>query len=315
MALLAYEQVVIDGLLIGAKVFGDGLMGSTCIGPVSVAGPLCRSVRDVQLILRLVSQAQPWVRNPFLLPSPWLAIGLLDRPLRIGVWTSHDHVHLLPPVARGLALAQSRLKGSGCRVSSFNGPSISRVWDLQKEWVEVQGLEVLRQLTMGEPMTDIVRATNILHPVIAPPALDLRRLHGLNAEISRLASTMAKAWITDDGQSLDALLWVPAPHTAIPFDQYTDLSFTAMFNVIDWPAIALPLGESVSATEGDTDPMRQLSTPMLFGQEDKRVQEMFYSNLEKFEGLPLSVQLIGRRGEDERLLSVAERIHGVIRTS
>lgn len=52
---------------------------------------------------------------------------------------------------------------------------------------------------------------------------------------------MHEAW-NCDGKPIDELIWVPASHTVVPFDKYTYLWFTGLFNMIDWPAVALPLG-------------------------------------------------------------------------
>lgn len=289
----------------GRAILGKGVMGTTAVGPVSVAGPLTRSVRDAQLILRLVSEARPWMSDPFLMPSPWL--GLKTPKLRIGVWADFDHVHPLPPVARTFKAAQERLKAAGFELVPFAGPSIAHVWQLQKEWVEVQDLSYLRELLGKEPVTEIVRQTGIIYPPQAAPALTLQRLHDLNARTASLVRIMATAWKDAD---ISCLLWIPAAHPAVPFDEYTDLTLTGLFNVLDWPAIVLPTGDVVdqradSAQGGVRD-------ADLFGTEDSRIHGIYRGYEADFESLPLSVQLIGRRGEDELLLAMAREVHEAV---
>lgn len=286
----------------GRAILGKGVMGTTIVGPVSVAGPLTRSVRDAQLLLRLVSEARPWMSDPFLLPSPWL--GLQTSKFRIGVWVDFDHVHPLPPVARTFKAAQERLKAAGFELVPFAGPSITHVWQLQKEWVEVQDLTYLRELLSKEPVTEIVRRTGIIYPPQAAPALTLQHLHDLNARTAVLVRGMATAWKDAD---ISCLLWIPAAHPAVPFDEYTDLTLTGLFNVIDWPAIVLPTGDMVDqhADSAHSD-MRDGD---LFGTDDRRIHGMFRGHEADFESLPLSVQLIGRRGEDELLLAMARDVH------
>ncbi|OJJ08227.1 hypothetical protein ASPVEDRAFT_392212 [Aspergillus versicolor CBS 583.65] len=118
----------------------------------------------------------------------------------------------------------------------------------------------------------------------------------MNARISTLVRQMHEAW-NYDGKLVDTLLWVPAPRTAVPFDKYTYLGFTRLFNVIDWPAMALPLGMFV-------DKYIDIKTGItLFNALDDGIQGLY--DPESFHGLPLSVQLIGRRFEDEKLLAVS----------
>ncbi|KAK5946698.1 hypothetical protein PMZ80_000841 [Knufia obscura] len=295
----------------GVRVLGSGLMGSTMIGPVSVAGPLARSMRDIQLFTEVVSDARPWDKDPFLLPSPWLGLEAPSKPLRIGVWQDHDHVHPTPPVSRAFKLAQERLQSAGHTLVPFNGPSIAQVWDLQKQWVEVQDLRHMRKLISSEPTTTIVKKTGILYPPNPAPEVTLDRLHYLNSRIAQLVVSMTTAW-NRNGEPIDTLLWVPAAHPAVPFDEYTDLTFTGLMNVIDWPAVVLPLKEFVSSSDVKEDSVPESE---LFGEEDKRIQELWMQRREEFVGLPLSVQLIGRRGEDERLLAVAKIVHEVVSAS
>ncbi len=43
--------------------------------------------------------------------------------------------------------------------------------------------------------------------------------------------------------SLDAMLCLPAPHTATPFDDWTVITYTSLFNLFDCPAVIIPVGK------------------------------------------------------------------------
>ncbi|KAL4931441.1 amidase signature domain-containing protein [Aspergillus undulatus] len=279
----------------GRRVMGTGVMGTTMLGPVTVPGFLGRSVRDAALFAKLTAESKPWERDPFTYPHPWQGVSLpTARSLRIGVWSSNNFLHLHSP---------TRLGGAGVELVDFQGPAINEVWELQKEWTELQDLSCLRDLLSREPHTEIVKATEIITKREPPPQLSIEYLHTMNARISTLVRQMHDAW-NANGKPIDALLWVPAPHTAVPFDKYTYLGFTGLFNVIDWPAMVLPLemyADKSIDEKTDLAPFNEL---------DARIQELY--NPELFHGLPLSVQLIGRRFEDERLLAISEAVHGII---
>ncbi|KAH8895464.1 amidase [Thozetella sp. PMI_491] len=285
------------------KILGAGAVGTTVLGPVPAAGFLGRSVRDLRLASKVVADAEPWVTTPFLYPHPWQATSSPTKP-RIGVWQHTDFVHLHPPVARGLQIASDRLRQAGYDIIELPPPPIEGAWELQKKFFEIQDLSWMRQLLATEPHTKIVQATGIIVPETPPPDFSVAYLHELNQQIAKTLMKMTAVWNRDGGQ-LDAVLFVNAPHTAVPFDTYTWLGFTSILNVIDWTGIALPLPEFVD---------RQIDTKVAeesyFSELDASIQKLY--DPDAFHGLPLSVQLIGRRFEDEKLLALAEELHAVM---
>jgi amidase len=40
---------------------------------------------------------------------------------------------------------------------------------------------------------------------------------------------------------IDAILMPPAPHTALPLDQWTSITYTGLWNYLDYPAIVIPV--------------------------------------------------------------------------
>lgn len=287
----------------GVGVFDPGLIGTSVLGPVSVSGFLARTVRDVQLVARLTAAAEPWRTDPFIIPHPWTPVNA--KRLRIGIWRENGFLHLQPPVLRGFQMAQARLCDAGYDLVEFRGPRIDHVWEDQKLWTEIQNLTSLRKTLTLEPHTEIVKATGIISPDDKRPALTVEHVRDMNIRLSRLLIDMVSAWQVE-GDPIDALLWVAAPHTAVPFDKYTYLGFTGLFNMIDWPALALPLGlkadKEIDLKAGDDfHPYNEL---------DASLQTLY--DPEIFRGLPLSVQLIGRRFDDQKLLAIAEQIEPVI---
>jgi amidase len=148
------------------------------------------------------------------------------------------------------------------------------------------------------------------------PNVDLDLLHDMNARIAQLAMGMTRTWNgeSESDEPIDALLWVGAVHPAMPFDKYTNLGITGLFNAIDWPAIILPLNEYVSGEQGDFDRSKKVPQAEIWGPSDQEIQDVYWSDPERFEGLPLTVSLIGRRGLDEGLLALGEVVHDIIQT-
>ncbi|KAM0469603.1 hypothetical protein ACHAPX_010381 [Trichoderma viride] len=289
----------------GQRIIGKGMFGITSLVSPMVSGFLARSVRDTRLAAKVMSDAKPWDGSPFIYPHPWMGVSCPSKP-RIGVWLKADDLHLHPPVARGLRLAYDRLKRAGYETIELSPPSFQKASRLAQQMAEVLDLSYMRKLLESEPHTEIVKATELITPKSVPPEFSIEYLHEKNYQVARLAMQMKIMWNVGDGKKLDAILFVTAPHTALPFDKFVWLGLTSIFNMLDWSSISIPLNE-VADKKVDTavvPPEDYLS------ELDASIQKLY--DAEKFHGLPLAVQLIGQRFEDEKLLAVAEEIAPIL---
>jgi amidase len=72
------------------------------------------------------------------------------------------------------------------------------------------------------------------------PAKTLEDYFRLNHQRNIAISDFNKLWLAND---LDVILTVPAPHTAVPFDQWNVTTYTALYNLLDCPACVIPVGK------------------------------------------------------------------------
>ncbi|KAG5788193.1 hypothetical protein H9Q69_012737 [Fusarium xylarioides] len=154
----------------GRSILDPGMMGITQLGPVATG-----------------QRRKPWLKDPFLYPSPWLNIAAPTRP-RIGVWaleTRNNYLHLFPPVKRGYLAAQERLRQAGYELIEFQSPDMAEVWDLYKAFIHVQGLSTLKAQMAKEPITKIVQDTGILSSRWSTK-LNLDDVHKLNQKLACL---------------------------------------------------------------------------------------------------------------------------------
>ncbi|KAI7545541.1 amidase, partial [Hortaea werneckii] len=98
------------------------LPGSSKLGIEATAGPIARTVRDCELLLRVVGNASPWLFDPDVLPHPWTQqLPLLPypssrppaQPLRIGIMRSDGHTLPLPPIATLMDEISHHLRTTG----------------------------------------------------------------------------------------------------------------------------------------------------------------------------------------------------------
>jgi amidase len=87
----------------------------------------------------------------------------------------------------------------------------------------------------------------------------------LNVRRAEAAKSYLKLFRDND---LDAILMPPAPHTAVPLDSWTKVSYTGLWNYLDYPAIVIPVDQV-----RDTDSADDLSNAK-FGPDDEKVYSL-----------------------------------------
>jgi amidase len=90
-----------------------GMMGlSGWTGVVPATGPMCRSLRDVELFTNLVLSAEPHLHDDTLYKMPWDGkAGSVPsgRKLKIGIMDHDDLVQVQPPMQRAMKLVREKL--------------------------------------------------------------------------------------------------------------------------------------------------------------------------------------------------------------
>lgn len=296
-----------EGSTIGA--WTSGRSGLAMTGPVAGNGFFAHSVRDLRLVARLTAEANASeINNIFQYPTPWLGVEAPSpAEMTLGAWQFDEDTFItpFPPVLRGYNTAVERLRSAGVNIVPFKPPRMSRVWDLCKDFLDYQGIEAVVEEISKEPVTKICRDTGVIIPTRPRFPKGVETLYNLNNELLNLSSTVDAAW-SAGGRPIDALLSVTAANTALPFDQWHDTGYTSLWNSVDFPAVNLPLGMTADKAIDLKDPnFKPLSN------EDRRLEALYDPDL--MHGLPLSVQLVTRKFQDEKLLAYAEKLHPILK--
>ena len=156
------------------------------------------------------------------------------------------------------------------------------------------------------------------------PVATLDEYFAMKAVRGRIGAKYHKIWL-DNG--LDALIMPPASTTATPIDEWGPVTYTALWNFLDYPAMILPTGtvqpgdeaESIdNASYGDADRKNySLCESIICAQ--VLVYMLLISSLDTgpsdFVNAPLCIQVVGMRQEDERLLRVASVVEEILNNS
>lgn len=245
-----------------------------------VCGPLCRHVEDVMPILRAIAgpDGVDTVVRPWELESPE-SIPLHDvtvYPLETNGWT---RVH--PDYRASIRTAAKALERRGAKIGKLDAPRMKKAFSIWSAMMARGG---------GPSYSEIIGNGNAVEPVREMLRLALGRsrhtfpalaIIGLERLAERFPGPLDRA--VSEGRALRAELEGllgprgvllhppysrPAPRHRTPMLTPFDFVCTGLFNVLEFPSTVVPIGFSG-------------------------------------EGLPLSVQVIGRRGADGLTISVA----------
>jgi amidase len=236
---------------------GGGKEGISKIGLPASAGPIARSMRDCELLLRTVSNARPWQRDPALAYGLWEEQGSIQNKPLIGVIRTDGLITPLPPVSKVLDEAVEKLRASGVEVIEIDSPALKKCQSLGNAFFGIDG---------GNYMFDLLDATS--EPLINWLSTRLRRKAPLSldkvieahAKRTQLETEMLKIWKDPTtGRTVDAIILPVAPHPVPPIDRWNGVSYTSSFVLLDYPAGTLPVrdfsADDLKSEMSDTKPL------------------------------------------------------------
>ena len=255
---------------------------------LSVVGPMARTVADVALLLAAISGPDP--RVPLALEAPPPPVtdpaqmrGVLDRDmtgLRVA-WSADLGVPVEPAVREVITAARQVLADLGCEVIDA-APDLSGADEVFRTW------RAFRFATNFGPLlpdhADLLGA-NVVWNIERGLELTLADLTRATVLRDRLAGQVSEFFETVDAFACPAVQVVPFD---IGLDWVHEIDGVPQRNYLDWMASAY----LISATG-----LPAMSVPAGFSPS----------------GLPVGLQLVGRRRADWDLLSLAHAFEGATR--
>ncbi|EGE85958.1 fatty-acid amide hydrolase [Blastomyces dermatitidis ATCC 18188] len=300
----------------GRVPFGGQLSGSvpgkTRVGLQPVAGPIARSMADIDALMReIVPRAELYGED--CIPGQW-GVSETQRSLTqprkftIGILPSDGRIRPLPPIAKVLnEVAQALRKVPGVEVVEIPIPAV--LGDCQRVANELMGLDG------AGGMADILESTS--EPLI--PWLQTRFKRGTPRTLaqayasqgrrSEIEKEMMKMWTlsssSDSGlqsrmRKVDAIIHPIAPHPIPEHDRYNAVGYTSSWVLLDYAAGAVPVRKF---TEADLELGKEMDGKVLSNW-DKRNRELWNSNTvdrRVYLDSPLSIQVITPRLHDNDL--------------
>ncbi len=247
-------------------------------GTVAHLGPIARTVADAALMLEAMSgrDARDWYQSPWPLPSVTPIAARPLRGLRVAVWETPPHGTVAPDVREAFARALDRIADAGAAITRVALPAES-LWELFRlHW---HSGAAARLAGVPEDARDQIES-------------GLREIAADGARLSALDLIAAQTRRAAFGAAFDRLV---AAHDVLLSPAAALTAFAAGTEV--------PPGSGL----GRWTEWAGFSYPINLAQSPASVVPCgFGAN-----GMPVGLQIVGRRGDDAGVLAAAAAVEGL----
>ncbi|GAB7355844.1 hypothetical protein MBLNU459_g6506t1 [Dothideomycetes sp. NU459] len=283
---------------------------------VATIGPLSTSLSGIKLFMKTLIDQKPWLYEPSLNPIPWHNTRISSRlrssssgtkTLKIGIMRDDGVVKPHPPVLRAMdKLIASLSSHSQIELVDFPPLRHADAWRIISSLYFADGAaeESAAIDASGEPWRPMSKF--IIKENANVQALSVPEVWALTGEREAYRAAYAAHWNAVSGSVaagdlVDVLLCPVGPGAAPPLDSARYWGYTSQWNLLDYPALAFPTG---LACDPDVDVREQ-------GYEPRNADDKYNHNLydpETYRDAPISLQLVGRRYDDEKIIEAMEMI-------
>ncbi|CAO1638112.1 unnamed protein product [Sympodiomycopsis kandeliae] len=276
-------------------------MGNALVS--SMSGPMCRFPDDMRLWMKAVLAGKPWETDPLIHRLPWREDVLPStKRLKVGVLRHDGVAQPVAPIRRALDAIVEKLSSHVDLIEVDIGDLGARHWDLIRELYFPDGGQFTRAVAkLGNE--DVVPLTE---HIISQPQVRMHSQHETWDLTSRRDALKREYLEWVQTQEWDCLL-TPACITASARPGTIKYwGYTSVFNLFDAPALVFPTALQTDAqldSEYDAKhPVSDLSTW------DKDARLEYEQHREVLDGVPIGLQVVGRRYEEEELLANMDQL-------
>ncbi|KAI4284920.1 MAG: hypothetical protein L6R38_001063 [Xanthoria sp. 2 TBL-2021] len=304
-------------------------------GIPSVFSPMTRTMPDLVYFTKSILGMKPWKYDHTVHPIPWRA-EIYDstkeqKKLRIGVMETDGVVPPSPACARALSLVSAALSISGHTVTPIQPPFPTTALLLASSLLNSDGchtfLAPFRTLERNDPgaaqlsfYASLPRPIRYIHYLwtkyIKRDTLWADLLYGIRKHstaeqwelVAKREAYKAEwhEWWQQQQEDLDVILTVPNATPAVPHggmrDAVGSCGYTFLFNLLDYTAGVLP----ITHVDAKLDALPASFDISAMNGVARGAYKHY--NAEKMHGLPVGVQVVGQRLQEEKVLAVMERV-------
>ncbi|KAL7269698.1 hypothetical protein RUND412_007621 [Rhizina undulata] len=274
----------------------------------SVLGPMSTSLAALSLFSETVLEQKPWDADPAVINMPWKkevtrSIEQLasSKDLCFAVYRSNKFVNPWPTVRRGLEEIVDALKTAGFRVIEWDPSDHRTAHKLTHQIYSADGgADIHKDLQLsGEPPIPQI------HDWIgdAPgKQIPMTEWCQLNIEKKKFQEEYAEYWNstkaqTGTGRPVDVVLMPATPTAAVRPEGYREHGYTTVVNLLGYTSVVMPAAK----VDRNVDLFEEGYQPIT--KSDAKIWKSYDPEL--YHGMPVGVQIMGRRLEEEKVLAIA----------
>ncbi|ORY19818.1 amidase signature domain-containing protein [Clohesyomyces aquaticus] len=267
---------------------------------VPVIGPLSTSLGGVKLFMKTLIDAQPWLQEPSLLPFPWKTASQIptdasgNKTLKIAVLYDDGVVRPHPPVLRALkTVAEKLARVQGVQVTEWKPYKHAEAWTIISSLYFCDGGKEESEAieASGEPWRPLSKF--IIKENENVKRHSVREVWDWTVKREEYRTEYARLW-----GDVDVILCPVGPGAAPPLNCARYWGYTAQWNLLDYPALIAPITK--------VDPEIDLADTSYKPRNPKDAYNHDLYSPEKYANAPVSLQLVGRRYEDEKVVEAME---------
>jgi len=282
---------------------------------VAVIGPMSGSFEGLNIFMKTLIDQKPWLIDPSLVPMPWKfpdsssyftkADG--KKKIKIGVLWSDEVVKPHPPVTRALKELSEKLKAvPEVEIVDWKPYKHDLAWDIISSLYFCDGAKQDRAAveSSGEPWLPL--SDFIIKDQPGVKEYTITEVWDLTIQREKYRGAYAQVWneTGKSGDPVDVILCPAGPGAAPPLEHSKYWGYTSQWNLLDYPALVFP----VTQVDQEKDVVEEGYTPL--NAQDEWNYKLY--SPEKYVDAPVSLQLVGRRYNDEKVFEAMEFIKSVV---
>ncbi|KAI0881291.1 amidase [Annulohypoxylon maeteangense] len=306
-------------------------------GVPSVYSPMTRTLNDLTYFTRSLVGMKPWEYDHSVHPLPWRPEVEQEyaekSKFRVGVMRTDGVVDPAPACVRALGMTEAALKEAGHEIVEIDPPSPYEALKLGALLLNADGCQMFKSFfrwgEWDDPGADqmdfymrLPRPLKYLHYLwvkyIRRDALWADLLKDFHAKsafeqwklVSQREAYRAKWFDWWNDTDVDFLLTPPNATPAVPHDgmkeAVSSCGYTFLFNIIDYTCGILP----VTHVDKELDKLPSTFNIKKLNGVAQGAYKLY--DAEAMHGLPVAVQIVGRRLEEEKVLAIMKRVEDAL---
>jgi amidase len=296
---------------------------------LSVVGPLATTPDSLKFLTQALLSRSPWLHDPLVHEIPWrptadLAVSdphaRTETPLSFAVLTHDGSCAVHPPVARAIKMVVDALRSRGHTVIDWKPtPSHAHLAELAGKIYSFDGGADSRHhfgLSGEEPAPQLISPESPEYSATDIMAVNVAKREAQKDYMEYWNST---AELTGTGRPVDAIISPLAPFAAARPEKYTYLTYSSFVNLLDYTSVVVPVTQVDKSIDKKDENFKAVD------EVDQETQDtcksfanytfLVYDKIDNhpddpeiYDGAHVSVQLVGRRLQEEKMIALAKYV-------